>query len=110
MPAAPAASAAASPPQADVELEAGGERWIVRVLGRSTSGPASAAMPFLLLGFFGADAPSEPRREALVVGRDLAELTQLELLAAWQSGRAPRPPGERRPFFPEIAGKGGKEG
>jgi len=112
--AAPPVAAAPSEPArasaADVELEAGGERWTVRVIGRSVSGPALAPMPFLLLGFFLADEPAAPRREALLVGRDLADLTDLELLAAWHSGRSPRPAGERRPFFPEIAGKGGKEG
>ena len=108
------AGAAPTEPQpardAQAEMEADGERWTVRVLGRSTSGPASARMPLLQLGFFGPGDPSEPRREALVVARDLADMTELELLAAWQSARAPRHPGEPRPFFPEIAGKGGKEG
>jgi len=111
--AAPAAATPSEPVRAsaaDVELEADGERWTVRVIGRSVSGPASAPMPFLLLGFFHTDEPSAPRREALLVGRDLTDLTELELLAAWHSGRSPRPPGERRPFFPEVAGKGGKEG
>ncbi len=104
-----------APPEAgrsatDAELRTGDERWTVRVLGRSVSGPSSARTPFLLLGFFDADEPSEPRREALVVGRDLADLTESELLTAWHAGRVPRPSGERKPFFGEIAGKRGKEG
>lgn len=94
----------------EAQLEVDGERWTVRVLGCSVAGPASAPLPFLLLGFFSADEPSAPRREALLVGRSLSDLTELELLAAWHSGRPPRPAGERPPFFPEISSKGGKEG
>lgn len=94
----------------EAQLEVDGEHWTVRVLGRSVAGPVSAPLPFLLLGFFAADEPSTLRREALLVGRSLSDLTELEILAAWHSGRPPRPPGERPPFFPEIAGKGGKEG
>jgi hypothetical protein len=114
----PVRSAMAAPPSPEaarqasggVVLEADGIRWAVRVLGRSSSGSASAAAPLLLLGFFHPEDAALPTREALVVARALAQLTELQLDAAWRTGQPPQPPGTRKPIFPEITAKGGKDG
>ena len=105
-PASTPAEEVAAPPPPDVHVAVDGVRWAVRTLGRS--GTASA--PLLLLGFFHPDDPPEPRREALVVARRLEELTELQLEAAWRASGPYVPPGTRRPFFPEIAARGVKDG
>jgi hypothetical protein len=101
-----APGAAAPVPHPDGALEVDGVRWAVRELGRA----GSPKIPLLLLGFFHPDEPEEPRREALVAARGLEGLTELELEAAWRAGRAHVRAGTRRPFFPEITARGGKEG
>ena len=108
--AAPPSPEAARQAREEAVLEADGTRWAVRVLGRSSSGSASAAAPLLLLGFFHPEDPDLPRKEALVVARALTQLTELQLEAAWRAGQTPQPPGTRKPIFPEIAAKGGKDG
>lgn len=108
--------AASPPPEAawpageETVLEADGVNWTVRVLGRSLAGSASAAAHLLLVGFFHPEDAALPRREALVVARSLAQLTELQLEAAWKTAQAPQAAGTRKPIFPEIAAKGGKEG
>jgi hypothetical protein len=99
----PAESAAPAP---ETICDAEGVRWVVRALGHSGSSRA----PLLLLGFFHPDDPGEHRRESLVVARALEHLTELQLEAAWRAGGPPVQPGTRRPFFPEIVARGGKEG
>ena len=93
-------------PAPELLLDADGVAWVVRELGRSGSSKA----PLLLVGFFHPEAPGEPRREAWVVARALEHLTQLQLEEAWRSGGPSTPPGTRRPFFPEIADRGAREG
>lgn len=111
-----AVMAASPPPGAarqeggEATVEADGVRWAVRVLGRSWAGSASAAAHLLLVGFFHPEDAAVPRREALVVARSLTQLTELQLEAAWRTAQAPQPADTRKPLFPEIAAKGGKEG
>jgi hypothetical protein len=105
-PAAHAPCQESAPPEATFEVE--GARWVVRVLGRSGAGAANT--PLLLLGFFRPDDPSAPQREAWAVARNLEALTELHLESAWRAGTPTAPAGERKPFFPEIAGRGAKEG
>lgn len=93
-------------PAPEVVLEADDARWVVRELGRAGSSKA----PFLLVGFFLPGEADEPRREAWVVAKGLEQLTELQLEAAWRSGGPSVPPGTRRPFFPEIADRGAKDG
>lgn len=92
------------PTEATVEVD--GARWVIRELGRSGSSSAS----LLLVGFFHPEETDGPRREAWVVAKGLEQLTELQLEAAWRSGRPFVPPGTRRPFFPEIADRSSKDG
>lgn len=89
---------------AHVDIDVDGQRWNVRVLGRS--GGVGAAPPMLLLGFWSADSDSsEPEREALVVGRLLGDLGPGQLGEAWNESR-PRSNDERpKPFFGEGPGR-----
>jgi len=65
--------------------------WIARVVGRA-GGPHPAAAPLLLLGFWRADNPAGERlREALTVGRDLADLTESGLRESLARAREPPP-------------------
>ena len=75
-----------------------GERWTVKVVGRSGGRP-DPATPLLLLGFWKAgEDGGRRRREALVVGRALADLSPAALRNAVLEST---PPPE-----PERAGKG----
>lgn len=104
---APASADAPSPaPRAEVSLEREGVRWVVRALGQGGSPKA----PLLLVGFFHPDDSQQHRREALIVGRAVEHLTELQIEAAWQAGGPPVPTDTRRPFFPEIAARGAQEG
>ncbi|HSW28033.1 MAG TPA: hypothetical protein VLH75_00950 [Longimicrobiales bacterium] len=93
-------------PAPELFLEADGVRWAVRELGRSRSSHAT----LVLVGFFHPEEAGEPRREAWMVARSLEHVTHLQLEEAWRSGGPFTPPGARKPFFPEIADRGGKEG
>lgn len=74
------------------ELTAGEQDWIVRVAGRAGGAEASAT-PLLLLGFWRAESSDgERQREALVVGRALAELTPAALAEAFAESRPPPEP------------------
>lgn len=96
---------AAPPPEAEeATLEAGGDSWRVRVVGRSRTGAATGASPLLLL-FFYRGGGEEPERESLVVGQTLAELGREELLAAFERGRRPPEPGAHKEIFPEVGGR-----
>ncbi len=107
MGAAPAPAAGAEPaPAQEASLEMDGVRWAIRVLGRAGSSKAR----LLLLGFFHPEAPAEARREAVVLGRGLDALTELQMEAAFRSSVPHVPSGTRRPFFAEIASRGLKDG
>lgn len=101
------ASAGASPdaePDIDeVSVDVDGVSWTVRVCGRS-GGASPAKAPLLLLGFWRSESTtSSPHREALVVGRLLADYTADELEAALAASREPPEPGRRPGFFSEIS-------
>ncbi len=88
-----ASEAPPSPAEPDVEeaeVTVEDVDWLVRVIGRS-GGARASAPPLLLLGFWRASrAEGEREREALVVGRALAELTPAALRGAFRDSTAPR--------------------
>ena len=103
----PGASRGASPDvSSDVSeatVDVDGTTWTVRVQGRSGGGSTVSA-PLLLLGFWNAQsAPAPPDREALVVGRLLADMSERELEAALAQSRVPADPDRRPGFFAEIS-------
>lgn len=71
-------------------LAVGEERWTVRVLGRAGATSGVRAADLLLLGFSRDGGPS---REALVVGRELASLTDETLERALAGARERPAPG-----------------
>lgn len=92
-------------PQAEeATLEADGDTWTVRVMGRSRTGAAYGPAPLLLLAFFreGAD---RPERECLTVGATLQDLSDEALRRALELGRPPADPGTRKEIFPEVGGR-----
>jgi hypothetical protein len=96
------------PDVSEVALEVDGEAWRVRVLGRS--GRSDGRSPALLvLGFW---SPGEPDRrhvrEATVVARALADLSDARLREAFDTATPPPAPEGRKPFF-DAAG-GGRRG
>lgn len=88
---------------AEAHVEVRGTRWTVRVLGRA-GGASGASPPLLLLGFWESDADA-PSLEAMVVGRNLEELSAHALEAALATAAKPRDPERRVAFFPD-AGQG----
>lgn len=87
--------------EAEVRIE--GDVWAVRVLGRS-GGERASATPLLLLGFWEDEHEgAAPDREALIVGRTLADLTPAALRNAFDEARPPR---ERPAASREERGKG----
>jgi len=77
--------------------------WTVRVQGRS-GGASAASIPLLLLGFWKDQSASlPPDREALVVGRLLADLSEGELVAALAGSSDPPDPDRRPGFFVELS-------
>jgi hypothetical protein len=84
-------------------VDVDGTIWTVRVQGRS-GGTSTVSAPLLLLGFWNAQsAPAPPDREALVVGRLLADMSERELEAALAQSRVPPDPDRRPGFFAEIS-------
>lgn len=66
------------PPSATVEVD--GDRWIVRVEGRTSAGhPSDVGASLLLLTFAKTSEPEERLREATVVGRRLDDFAPGEL-------------------------------
>ena len=99
----PGASRGASPDVSEATVDVDGVPWTVRVQGRS-GGASTASAPLLLLGFWQAQsAPAPPDREALVVGRLLADMSEGELQAAFAQSRVPADPDRRPGFFAEIS-------
>ena len=96
------------PAEVDVDVEettvdVDGLSWTVRVQGRS-GGASTANTPLLLVGFWKAPSvASTPDREALVVGRLLADMSEEELAAALAGSRNPPDPDRRPGFFAEIS-------
>lgn len=87
----------APPPPVEPDVEearvvVNDDEWTVRVVGRA-GGSAPSATPLLLLGFWPVGGAEEGRtREALVVGRSLAQMTPAALVTAFEaSSPAPSP-------------------
>ncbi|NNL30763.1 MAG: hypothetical protein HKO77_07055 [Gemmatimonadetes bacterium] len=76
--------------EAEVTVE--GAAWKVRVVGRA-GGARPSDTPLILLGFWPEQATEGDRvREALVVGRSLAEMTAGALQSAFSSSTPPPTP------------------
>ena len=87
----------------EATVEVDGTSWTIRVQGRS-GGSDAMKPPLLLLGFWKAQTvASPPDREALVVGRLLADLTEDDLEAALAESRDPAVVDRSRGFFTEIS-------
>ena len=85
----------------DVYVEVAGQRWTVRVLGRSGRTSVGAA-PLLLIGFWNAqDEDAEPL-EALVAARALEGLSEEQLESALLTASKPPDPARKRSFFPDA--------
>jgi hypothetical protein len=95
------ATPAVEPDVAERKLEISGQRWTVKLLGRSgaTSG---APAPLLLLGFWRGEPEGTAERERLVVGTALSSLGDDRLEAAFENASAPRDPKAPRVFFGET--------
>lgn len=100
-------SSRAAPPAEEPDLdgatvEVDGTVWTVRVRGRS-GGSSAMKAPLLLLGFWEKQtAESLPDREALVVGRRFADLTEDDLQTALAESRDPAAASRSKGFFSEI--------
>lgn len=105
-----AEAVAPSTPKNEVVLEVDGASWSASVEGMTRFGAGSASAPVLVLRFRPRDAGVEGVREAWVVGTSLADLTDLQLEAAFRrSGAAPQS-WERKALFPEAGSRSGKDG
>lgn len=93
-----------------VELEVDGTSWTASVGGMSRSGATLASAPTLLLRFDRTGGGDESPREAWVVGRSLADLTDLQVEVAFGRSRPAPEAWERKPLFPEAGSRSGKEG
>ena len=90
-------------------LEFGGERWIVRESGRTSSGTGGdARAPLLHLVFIRAADPERPARELLACGHTIDDLTDDELAGLFARARPYRDREGRREVFPDTRKKGGK--
>lgn len=90
-------------------LTIGGEQWIVREAGRTSSGigmDSPAALVLLL--FCRADDPDRPEREVLAPARRLDDLADAELEQLFGRSRPFRAPGERQEVFPDTRKRGGR--
>lgn len=91
------------PDAAEACVEMGDETWTVRVLGRS-GGSKDGATPLLLVGFWASDSKDGPHdREALVVGRTLAELNSFDLEASFARSDPVRNDRTKAGFFQDAA-------
>lgn len=90
-------------------LDLGGEQWIVRESGRTSSGAGGdARAPLLHLVFLRAADPERPARELLGCGHTIDDLTDDELAGLFARARPYRDREERREVFPDTRKKGGK--
>ena len=86
-----ASAPAVEPDLTEAVIEVEGRSWTVRVLGRSGRGGIGGAPPLLLVGFWEqGSVDSGHAREALVVGRTLAELSASRLEGAFARAAPPR--------------------
>lgn len=92
-----------------VALEMDGVDWTVDVGGISRSGAASAAASILLLRFRTTDGTAA-EREAWVVAKRLADLTELQLDEAFRSSTPAPDPWLAKPIFPEAGSRSGRDG
>ena len=99
----PDASTGVEPDLLEATVEVDGTSWTVRVQGRS-GGASAVNVPLLLLGFWKArPAASPPDREALVVGRVLADMTAGSLETALSESYDPADLDRPGGFFSEIS-------
>jgi len=90
----------------EVSLEVDGSTWRVRVVGRSGRA-GSRSPPLLVLGFWPpGECGPEHAREAVVVARTLAELTDARLQEAHGASKPPPLPDRMKPFFDGVNGGG----
>jgi hypothetical protein len=87
-------------------MELDGREWTVRVDGRDRAGSPPSDASLLLLGFYRTPEAESPEREGWVVGRDLSDVSELNVERAYRDGRPPPDPSRRAELFPETASKG----
>ncbi len=99
----PGAAPDVEPDVGEATVEVDGTSWTVRVRGRSGGG-STVNTPLLCLGLWKVkSATSPPDREALVIGRLLADMTAGDLETALAESRDPVDPDRRPGFFSEIS-------
>lgn len=91
-------------------VEVDGVSWVAIVGGMTRSGAGSASAPILLLQFRPRDAAAGAPREVWVVGGSLADLTDLQIEAAFRRSAEAPEAWARKPLFPEAASRSGKDG
>lgn len=101
---------AGSPAPSEVALEVDGASWVAGVDGMTRSGAGAASAPILLLRFQSRDPEAPGPREAWVVGRSLADLTDLQLEAAFRRSTPIPEAWARKSLFPEAGSRTGKDG
>ncbi|HKJ01200.1 MAG TPA: hypothetical protein VJ997_02060 [Longimicrobiales bacterium] len=97
-------------PRATVQVHVDGTSWTARVGGVTRSGAGGASAPILLLRFEAEGGGEETAREAWVVGRSLAGLSELQLEAACRRSEPAPANWVRKPLFPEAGSRSGKDG
>jgi hypothetical protein len=86
----------------EAELLVDGDRWTVRLLGRTRGGPSAAPADLLLLGFSRGDA-TDVQLEALIAARSLSGLSEEELVSAFRGAGPPPDPDRPRTLFQGAA-------
>jgi len=81
--------------------------WIAVTAGAALSGAASDAAATVLLVLFRPQAEDAPQKEAMLPRRSLEELSELELLEAFESAVPFRPTEAHTEVFTETRRPGG---
>lgn len=88
-----------APPEIETEqrlVEIAGEEWTVRAVGRARVRSGGSGTPLIQIVF---RSGGGDEREALVVGRTLADLPDATLAESLRHSRPYRPDREPEPFF-----------
>ena len=93
----------------EAELLVDGDRWRVRLLGRSRGGPSAAPADLLLLGFSRGD-DTDVQLEALVAARALSALSEDELVTAFRGAGPPPDPDRPKTLFQGAAERRPRKG